>query len=152
VEIYQNCPVFNDRAFAPLKDPKTRDERLIRLGHGQQVRFGTDGHKGLRLGRYGAPEIVEMSPAAQADTGCVLDTRAQEILIHDAHLPDPSYAFALSQLDGPGLEHTAIGVFRSVERASYDALMTGQLEAARAEQGDGDLAELLAGPESWRVG
>src|SRR5512132_75188 len=31
VEIYQNCPIFNDEAFAPLTDPASRDDRLIRL-------------------------------------------------------------------------------------------------------------------------
>src|SRR6187397_1713996 len=43
VEIYQNCNIFNDGAFDPLKDPETRDDRLIRLEHGQPVVFGKDG-------------------------------------------------------------------------------------------------------------
>jgi len=28
VEIYQNCNIFNDGAFDPVKDPATRDQRL----------------------------------------------------------------------------------------------------------------------------
>src|SRR5215475_306687 len=39
VEIYQNCPIFNDDAFAPLKEPDSRDQRLIRLEHGEPIRF-----------------------------------------------------------------------------------------------------------------
>src|SRR5438034_11753821 len=35
VEIYQNCPIFNDDAFLPLKQPTSRDDRLVRLQHGQ---------------------------------------------------------------------------------------------------------------------
>src|SRR6478672_4320971 len=35
IEIYQNCPIFNDDAFLPVTDPSTRDDRLIRLEHGQ---------------------------------------------------------------------------------------------------------------------
>jgi hypothetical protein len=30
--------------------------------------------------------------------------------------------------------------------------MAQQLEAARARQGEGDLAALLAGPDTWQVG
>src|SRR5487761_2474575 len=43
VEIYQNCPIFNDDAFAPVTEPGSREERVIRLEHGQPVRFGRDG-------------------------------------------------------------------------------------------------------------
>src|ERR1700730_12924243 len=54
IEIYQNCPIFNDDAFAPLTEPETREENLIRLEHGEPVRFGPDSARGLRFTRYGA--------------------------------------------------------------------------------------------------
>ena len=140
VEIYQNCPIFNDDAFAPLTDPATRDDRLIRLEHEQPVRFGADRDKGLRIGRYGSLEAVEV---AGADEG--------SLLVHDAHTADPAYAFALSRLGGADFTHTPIGVFRKVARPSYDELMSAQLEEARAKQGEGDLTALLAGPDTWQV-
>ena len=140
VEIYQNCPIFNDDAFAPLTDPATRDDRLIRLEHGEPVRFGADRGHGLRAGRYGSLEAVEV---AGADEGL--------LLVHDAHTADPAYAFALSRLGGSDFTHTPIGVFRKVARPSYDELMSAQLEEARAKQGEGDLAALLAGPDTWQV-
>src|ERR1044071_4449919 len=83
IEIYQNCPIFNDDAFLPVKDPSTRDDRLIRLEHGQPVRFGPGGSRGLRFSRYGTLEDVD---ATTADEG--------SLLVHDAHAADPSYAFA----------------------------------------------------------
>ncbi len=43
-------------------------------------------------------------------------------------------------------------VFRQQPRASYDDLMAEQIAAARARQGEGDLAELLAGSDTWQVG
>jgi len=67
-------------------------------------------------------------------------------------LADPSYAFALSRLDSSDFAQTPVGVFRAVERPSYDDLMTAQIEAARQKLGDGDLAELLAGSDTWQVG
>src|SRR5215510_7448626 len=78
VEIYQNCPIFNDDAFSPLKEPDSRDDRLIRLEHGEPVRFGADRRMGLRFGRYGALEATE------ADEGA--------LLVHDAEAADPAYA------------------------------------------------------------
>jgi 2-oxoglutarate/2-oxoacid ferredoxin oxidoreductase subunit beta len=140
VEIYQNCPIYNDDAFAPVTAPASRDERLIRLEHGVPVRFGTDGSQGLRFSRYGSLEAVEV---AGADP--------ESLLTHDAHAADPSYAFALSRLDSSDFAHAPIGVFRQAPRASYDELMSGQIESARQQQGDGDLTALLAGADTWQV-
>ncbi|MBO0785802.1 MAG: 2-oxoacid:ferredoxin oxidoreductase subunit beta [Actinobacteria bacterium] len=141
IEIYQNCPIFNDDAFIPLTDPASRDDRLIRLEHGQPVRFGADGSRGLRFGQHGALEAVDVADADEAS-----------LLTHDAHVPDPSYAFALSRLDSTDFSHTPIGVYRRVTRPSYDEMMANQLEDARTRQGEGDLAALLAGPDTWQVG
>jgi 2-oxoglutarate/2-oxoacid ferredoxin oxidoreductase subunit beta len=140
IEIYQNCPIFNDDAFAPLKEPDSRDERLVRLEHGERVTFGAGRAHGLRFNRYGGLEPVDISGADE-----------DALLVHDAHAADPSYAFALSRLDGSDFAHTPIGVFRQVQRPSYDELMAAQLESARQRQGEGDLAALLAGPDTWQV-
>ena len=43
VEIYQNCPIFNDGAFDAVKSPVTRDEAIIPLVHGEPIRFGAEG-------------------------------------------------------------------------------------------------------------
>jgi 2-oxoglutarate/2-oxoacid ferredoxin oxidoreductase subunit beta len=142
VEIYQNCPIFNDDAFAPLKEPESREERLIRLEQGELIRFGPGHSKGLRFGRYGTLEPVDVTEGASEGS----------LLVHNARVPDPSYAFALSRLDNSDFAHTPIGVFRQVPRDSYDELMAAQIADARERQGDGDLAALLAGPDTWQVG
>jgi 2-oxoglutarate ferredoxin oxidoreductase subunit beta len=141
IEIYQNCPIFNDDAFAPLTDPASRDDKLIRLQDGEPIRFGADHGRGLRFSRYGSLEAVDVTTAD-----------ADSLLVHDAHAADPSYAFALSRLDSADFAHTPIGVFRQAPRPSYDELMTGQLESAVQRQGEGDLAALLAGNDTWQVG
>jgi 2-oxoglutarate/2-oxoacid ferredoxin oxidoreductase subunit beta len=141
IEIYQNCPIFNDEAFAPLTDASSRDDQLIRLEHGEPIRFGASKQKGLRFGPYGALEAVDV---AEADS--------ELLLTHDAHADEPSYAFALSRLDTVTFAHTPIGVFRQVERPSYDALMAQQVSEARTKQGDGDLAALLSAGDTWTIG
>jgi 2-oxoglutarate ferredoxin oxidoreductase subunit beta len=50
IEIYQNCPIFNDGAFSALTDKQTRDASLIRLEHGEPIRFGADGERGVIRG------------------------------------------------------------------------------------------------------
>jgi 2-oxoglutarate/2-oxoacid ferredoxin oxidoreductase subunit beta len=137
IEIFQNCPIFNDDAFAPVKE--TGAPGLIKLADGEPVRFGPGGSMGLTYGPYGALTAVA------ADS-----VPADALVTHDAAREDPSYAFALSRLDSGDFSHTPIGVFRSVPRPSYDELMADQITRARSG-GDGDLATLLAGNDTWEV-
>ena len=44
-----------------------------------------------------------------------------------------------------------LGVFRAVEQPVYDDLMSEQLEAAREQQGEGDLEALLHSGDTWVV-
>jgi 2-oxoglutarate ferredoxin oxidoreductase subunit beta len=142
VEIYQNCNIFNDGAFEALKDKEQAQEAVIRLEHGQPIRFGADGSKGVvRDAATGDLKVVAVTEENQA-----------QILVHDAHSSSPTTAFALSRLADPDtLHHTPIGVFRSVERPVYDTLMADQLDTAIERDGKGDLGALLAGKDTWTV-
>lgn len=143
VEIYQNCNIFNDGAFEPLKDVRTRDDVTIRLVHGQPVRFGVDGSRGVVRAADGSLQVVDTDG---------LDP--DRLVVHDAHAADPSSAFALSRLSDPmTLANTPIGVFRDVDRPTYDELAVGQVQQAKAAAGGtADLAALIAGGDTWQVG
>ena len=41
VEIYQNCPIFNDGAFDAIKNNDTKADAIIPLVHGEPIRFGS---------------------------------------------------------------------------------------------------------------
>ncbi|MFB6811011.1 2-oxoacid:ferredoxin oxidoreductase subunit beta [Streptomyces sp. NPDC056387] len=142
VEIYQNCTIFNDGAFTALKDKQEAQEAVIRLEHGQPIRFGADGHKGVvRDPATGDLEVVEVTAENES-----------RILVHDAHAASPTTAFALSRLADPETLHrTPIGVFRDTARPVYDTLMADQLQAAVDGKGEGDLATVLAGTDTWTV-
>jgi 2-oxoglutarate ferredoxin oxidoreductase subunit beta len=142
IEIYQNCNIFNDGAFDTLKDKQQAEEALIRLEHGQPIRFGADGARGVvRNQATGDLEVVTVTAENEAD-----------ILVHDARAASPTAAFALSRLADPDtLHHTPIGVFRSVDRPVYDTAMADQLDTAIDQKGKGDLAALLAGGDTWTV-
>ncbi|CAM5661257.1 2-oxoacid:ferredoxin oxidoreductase subunit beta OS=Streptomyces tendae OX=1932 GN=GUR47_17655 PE=4 SV=1 [Streptomyces tendae] len=142
IEIYQNCNIFNDGAFDALKDKQRAEEAVIRLEHGQPIRFGADGAKGVvRNPHTGDLEVVTVTADNEGD-----------VLVHDAHAASPTTAFALSRLADPDtLHHTPIGVLRSVVRPVYDSLMSEQLDAAVEQNGKGDLAALLSGNDTWTV-
>jgi 2-oxoglutarate ferredoxin oxidoreductase subunit beta len=139
VEIYQNCNIFNDGAFDLLKDATTGAQWTIPLVEGEPVVFGPDGAACVVRDEWSGLRVAETN---QVD--------AAEIVVHDAHREDPAYAFALSRLSGSDLRYTPMGVFRSVQRPTYDRMMADQLEDARAQQ-PADLAALLAGGDTWTV-
>jgi 2-oxoglutarate ferredoxin oxidoreductase subunit beta len=141
VEVYQNCNIFNDGAFDELKDADTRADHQIRLEHGQPIRFGAGGEKGVKLTGEGRVEIVDVAEVGE-----------DALLVHDEHRKEPSLAFMLSRLAHSTHKPTPIGVFRDVDRPVYDELMAEQLEAASAKQGRGDLAKLLHGGDTWQLG
>ncbi len=142
VEIYQNCNIFNDGAFDPLKDSATRDDVTIRLEHGAPLVFGAAGEHCVI--RDDAGRLV-LADTAALPLGVLP-------VVHDAHEPDPSYAFALSRLSDPEtLAHTPMGIFRDVDRPTYDAGIADQISTAVTRQGRGDLASLLAGSDTWTV-
>jgi 2-oxoglutarate ferredoxin oxidoreductase subunit beta len=144
VEIYQNCPIFNDGAFDVLKDRESAAARLVHLEHGAPIRFGTDGENGVVRAADGMLRVAPVAEVGEAS-----------LVVHDAHNPDPSLQFAISRLDDPTMAHVPVGVFRRVERPTYDDLAREQLAAARESAGgpatDEDLAKLLAGNDTWTV-
>ena len=138
VEIYQNCPIFNDGAFDAVKDPETRDEAIIPLVHGEPIRFGADGRLGVVRAAGGGVEVVEVD-----------DANAADVLVHDAHEPDATTAFALSRITDSGVVHQApIGIFRQVERPTYDDLSREQAQLAGETP---SLQDLLDGQDAWTV-
>lgn len=143
VEIYQNCPIFNDGAFQLLKDRDEKEARVLHLVDGEPVRSGAQ-HVVVR-GDDGALAVIA---EAEADPGAVL--------VHDATAQDPSAAFALSRLDDGSMVHLPMGIFRKVSRPTYDDQVRAQVDGARAAAGgpatDEELSALLRGGDTWTVG
>jgi 2-oxoglutarate ferredoxin oxidoreductase subunit beta len=140
IEVYQNCNVFNDGAFDGILKRDARPDMLIPLVHGEPIRFGAEGQHGVAVNQFGEPYVCE-----------VADVGEERLLVHDEHRPDPTLAFSLSRLStGPHMP-TPVGVFRDVDRPSYEADVAAQVAAAAERQGPGDLAELIASGPTWTV-
>jgi len=139
VEIYQNCPVFNDGAFEALTDKDHAALNQIRLVQGAPIIWGPAHPEGSERavvrGRDGDLTIVD-----RADAG------DDALVVHDANRENPALAFALSRLashpDGP----TPIGIFRDVQRPVYQEDVPPPA-APSAE----DLHGLLHAGDTWTV-
>ena len=80
-------------------------QAIIPLVHGEPIRFGADGRLAVVRTRSGTLEVLDLAenPGAESD-----------VVVHDAHAEDPSYAFALSRLNTPGtVTRAPIGVFHT---------------------------------------
>lgn len=140
IEVYQNCNIYNDGAFAHIADKEVIDDRTLVLEHGKPMIFGKDHNRGLRLNGI-EPEVVTIGENGITEN---------EILRHDERKPDSSLAYILSRLDYPEFP-VPMGVLRAVEQPTYDAIVVEQEEAALARQGAGDLDALFNGGDTWVV-
>jgi len=140
VEVYQNCVIFNDGAFAEFAAKEVRPDRTITLEHGKPMIFGKARDKGLRLNGSGGIEVVQLGDGiTEAD-----------LLVHDETRANPSVAFLLSRMEWPEYP-VPIGILRAVERPTYDDLMTQQIEKAVEAEGEGDLREIFVEGDTWTV-
>ena len=141
IEIYQNCPVFNDGAFDALSEKATHDANVIELEHGAPIRFGSEREFGVVRGAGG-----ELAIATVATVG------EEALVVHDAHREDPSLAFALSRLADLEGGATPVGIFRAAPRAAAAPSLATDLLAAQASFGSDGLERLLHAADTWSVG
>jgi 2-oxoglutarate ferredoxin oxidoreductase subunit beta len=142
VEILQNCPVYNDDEWLEVEDKKTRVEASLKLADGEPLVFGPAGRRcGIRI-ENGIPSVVELAEGrSPLEAG---------VAIHYERHESPAYAFALASLQRPTFP-IPIGVFRAVEKPTYEALLEEQVTSAIARRGPGDIATLLDSGDTWTV-
>jgi len=140
VEVFQNCNVFNDGAYDDILKRDVRPDMLIPLVHGEPIRFGVDGEHGVAVNEFGEPYVCESAKVG-----------VDHLLVHDEHRDDPTLAFALSRLSTGPHQATPIGVFRDVERPTYEAEVQHQVADSVERSGSGDLRSLLHSGAVWTV-
>jgi 2-oxoglutarate ferredoxin oxidoreductase subunit beta len=137
VEILQNCNIYNDGAFAYVREEK---QNRIYLRQDERIRFGAEDEKGVVQYGDGTLRVVDVEEAGE-----------NSLLVHDAAHAQASLAFALSRITFETDGAVPLGVFRQVERPVYDDLMAAQLDAAREQAGEGELEALLHSGDTWTV-
>ncbi len=139
IEIYQNCNVFNDKAFIQLTGREERELNRIKLEHGKSVVFGPDDEYGVTI-EDGSARIVEVSAVG-----------IDAIHVHNTQASTPAAAFALSRLSHGPYGPTPVGVFREKPRLKYEDGMQKQIHDAQADRGPGDLQALIGSTGTWTV-
>jgi 2-oxoglutarate ferredoxin oxidoreductase subunit beta len=137
VEIAQNCIIFNDGAWSHLTDPDSRLENVLYLEHGQPMRFGREGEKGIRLNGL-RPEVVSVAEVGE-----------EALLVHDEQAAEPTLAYLLSRMGPPDFP-TPVGVFRAVDKPVYSGQLLAQVHEAQAHAAP-DLDALYRQGETWEV-
>ena len=137
IEVYQNCNVFNDGTWVYATDKATKDDTTVLLEHGKPLIF-SGGKKGIRLNGF-TPEVVSLDNVPQDD-----------LLFHDEKAPNSQLAFLLSRLRHPAFPEP-IGIFRDVDRPTYDDLINAQVADAKRDKGQGELANLFNSGDTWTV-
>ncbi len=139
VEIYQNCIIFNDGTFEYATDKDAKDDTTVYLEHNHPLVFGKDRNKGIKLNGLD-PEVVTLGG----------DIKEDDLLFHDETQPEPTLAYLLSRMRYPEFPEP-MGVFRCVERPTYEELLVGQIDEAVKEHGEGTLEKLFDNGEAWVV-
>jgi len=138
LEIYQNCWVFNDGAFANLTDKEIKMETQLILEHGKPMIFGKGNNKGMRLAGSKL-EVVDIGKTSSID----------DILVHDES--NKIQGLLLSELTHKDGFPTPIGVIYREDKPTYENLMYNQMDKAINLQGEGDLDTLFRSGHTWKV-
>ena len=127
-----------DRRRFLIDNPDEADNALY-LEHGKPLIFGKDRNKGIRL--HGLdPEVVELGNGITVD----------DLLIHDEKAEEPSLAYLLSRMVYPRFPE-CIGVFRAVQRPTYDELLNKQIADVQKTKGKGKIEDLFTSDDVWVV-
>ncbi len=106
IEVLQNCVIFNNGCFAQYTDKAVRDDKQLHVEHGKPMRFGKEQEKGLVLNGL-ALQVVTLGENGITE---------KDILLHDAHEPDPTLHQMLVRLQDP----IVTGIIRSVEDITFE--------------------------------
>jgi 2-oxoglutarate ferredoxin oxidoreductase subunit beta len=117
VEVFQNCVVFNDGAFASFTDKSVGREQQLHLEHGKPMVFGKAKDKGIRL----KPGTLKLETVALGD-----DVGMDDLLVHDE--TDHALAQMLVALRPPEFP-VALGVIYCDPAPSYEREALAQVNA-----------------------
>jgi 2-oxoglutarate ferredoxin oxidoreductase subunit beta len=139
VEIYQNCKIFNDGVFDYASDKAVKANNTLYLEHGKPLLYGKDRNMGIRL--HGLdPEAVPLGNGVQID----------DLLIHNERAEEPSLAYLLSRMVHPRFPE-CVGVFRCVEKPTYNDQVNEQIANVIRAKGPGKLEDLFSNDDTWDV-
>lgn len=141
VEVFQNCNIFNDGAFSVLTDKQTKEEHLLYLEHDKPMVFGKEKDKGIKLDGL-KPVVVDLNDGEHSEN---------DLLVHDETDRNVARGFILSHLtDNPEMP-TPVGIFRRIEKETYNEGVERQIKHITEKKDKGDLENVLFSGNTWKV-
>ena len=140
VEVYQNCNIFNDAAFDMFTTRDVREDRMIELEHGKPLIFGKEHNRGVRMRADMHLEVVELGNGVSES----------DLIVHNEKAPDSYLAYMLARMEYPDYP-VPIGIFRDIEKPTYEDMLTEQISSAVQKMGPGNLQKLINGPDTWVI-
>ncbi|MBI05899.1 MAG: 2-oxoacid:ferredoxin oxidoreductase subunit beta [Rhodospirillaceae bacterium] len=140
VEIFQNCIVYNDGAFADFAEKKAAADTQLHVAHGEPLVFGAERNRGIRINH----DILELEVVSIGENGVTLD----DILVHDE--TNLTLAGWLARMETPEFP-VAIGVLYCDPQESYEAAVWRQVEEAKKKSPAKGLNSLLQSGHTWTV-
>lgn len=143
VEIYTNCPVFNDEAFFAYTDKETKKEEAIFLEHGKPLIFGHNDEKAIII-EGSRPKIVNIQESKltpdsywihdeKNKTKANIIARFFDTVVDGVHFPRP------------------FGVIYADERGVFDEQTTASITQVAEKKGRTPLNKILSGEKTWTI-
>ena len=139
VEVYQDCNIFNHKAWFYASQKDTMPENTIKVEHGKPLIFGKDRTKGIRFNN-GHPEVVVIG-----EDGII----EADLIVHDE--TDMFLANMYAQMAHPEFPEPMGILHADPTKPTYNDLLQNQVEAAKQKADQPDLQALIKGNESWVV-
>ena len=140
IEVLQNCVIFNDGAHDYINDKEFKADRQIYVKHGMPLIFGTNNDKGIVLNG------LKLKVVKIGENG----VKESDILVHDAHEPDPTLHLALINMKGPDFP-LAMGVIRAVEAPTYDERTEAQIAEIQNKSKIKCMDDLMNSGNTWMI-
>lgn len=143
VEIYQNCPVFNDGAFFIYSEKETKKTEVLNLENGKPLIFGDNSQKGIKFDGF-VPVIVDLTKD---------NVSVNDLWVHNEKDRIKANILAGFADDRNGKEHLPrpFGVLYSTDRPTYENVMAEQIERVTKKKGKPDLNKILSGDKTWEI-
>jgi 2-oxoglutarate ferredoxin oxidoreductase subunit beta len=138
VEIYQNCPIFNNAAFEAFATPDSKANNTIYVEQDKPFVFGKGKNRGIMLDGF-KPVVVDLDKE---------EFSTSDLWIHDE--ADINKASILARFADDDSLPRPFGVFYAEERVTYEEALAAQIKDAQ-QNGCGTLEQLLKGESSYEI-
>ncbi|MDO4763495.1 MAG: 2-oxoacid:ferredoxin oxidoreductase subunit beta [Flavobacteriaceae bacterium] len=136
IEIYQNCPIFNDGVFNEFTNKTTKDNANLYLEQGKPLKFGKDLSKGIVLKDL-EPQIIDIDE----------NTDESQLWIHDEGNTLKAQILAKFGFDEEFLEFPRpFGVLYKKAKPTYEEVFHQKINTEKM-----DIQSILNGKNTWKI-